>query len=303
MNATSSFPPSAADAVDRVAPSVLGVRARRHGTSAGVAWRPDVVVTAAAAIGHGGRVQVVLPDGEAVFGSLRGADPGTDLAVITVEATLQAPQLRRDPAPRVGDFVFAPGRDASGVLHASFGYIGCVAGPWRSWRGGAIDRFVRLDGGLHPGLMGAPVADAQGEVLGIASAVLARHHGVVLPVATIDRIVDELLQHGRVHRGYLGVVTQEVALPAAMRAAAGSNAETALLVSGIGEDSPASRAGLLVGDLLLAAGGKTLASVEDLRELLGGDRIGSSLPLRVLRGGAPLELTADIGEQRPASRC
>lgn len=304
MNANpSSSPPSAAEAVDSVAPSVVGVRARRMGTSAGIAWRPQVVVTAAAAIGHGGRVQVVLPDGEAVAATLRGTDPGTDIAVLAIDATLPAPGLRRDPLPRVGDFVFAPGRDASGVLHASFGYVGCVAGAWRSWRGATVDRFIRLDGGLHPGLMGAPVADAQGQVLGMASAVLARHHGVVLPVATVDRVVDELLAHGRVQRGYLGVVTQEVALSAAQRQATGNAADAALLVSGVGEDSPAARAGVQVGDLLLAAEGKPLARVEQLRDLLGSDRIGGQLRLQVLRGATPLEIAVEVGEQRTGWRC
>lgn len=304
MNANpSSAPPSAADAVERVAASIVGVRARRMGTSAGIAWRPQVVVTAAAAIGHGGRVQVVLPDGEAVAATLRGTDPGTDIAVLAIDATLPVPELRRDPVPRVGDFVFAPGRDPSGVLHASFGYIGCVAGAWRSWRGATVDRFIRLDGGLHPGLMGAPVADAQGQVLGMASAVLARHHGVVLPVATVDRVVDELLAHGRVQRGYLGVVTQEVALSASQREAASGTADAALLVSGIGEDSPAARAGLQVGDLLLGAEGKPLARVEQLRDLLGSDRIGAQLRLQVLRGATPLELAVPVGEQRTGWRC
>ncbi|NML48272.1 serine protease [Ramlibacter sp. G-1-2-2] len=296
-----SFPPSAADAVERVAPSVLGVRVRRGGACAGIAWRADTVVTAAAGLGHGHRAHVVLPDGEAVPATLRGTDPGTDIAVLSVDTKLQPAERRLDPAPRTGDFVFATGRDASGVVHASFGYLGCVAGPWRTWRGAPVDRLLRLDGGLFPGLMGAPIADAQGQVLGMASAMLARHHAVVLPVSTIDRVVDQLLAHGRVARGHLGVVAQGVALTSAMREAAGTEAGSGLLVCGVGEDSPAARAGLLVGDVLLAAGGKTLGSIEDLRDLLTPDRIGSRLRLQVLRGGAPVELSVEVGEQAP--RC
>ena len=292
-----------ADAVERVAPSVVGLRTRRMGTSTALSWRPGVLVSAAAAVGHASNVQVILPDGEAVAGTVRGVDPGTDLAAIALDTQLPVAERRLDPPVRTGDFVFAAGRDAAGTVHASFGHVGAVAGAWRSWRGGQFDRLLRLDGGLYPGLMGAPVADSQGQVLGIASAALARHHGIVVPAATIDRVVDALLAHGRVQRGHLGVATQPVALSSAMRSAADVDAAAGLLLSGVGEDSPASRAGLQVGDILVAVGGRPVPTIDALRDLLGADQIGSRLRLVVLRGGKREELSVEVGERRWEARC
>ena len=303
MTSEATFPFSVADAVERVAPSVAGVRARRLGTSSALCWRPGVLVTAAAAVGPSERVQVVLADGSAVAGTVRGVDPGTDLAIVTAEGDWPVAERRLDPPARVGDFVFAVGRDAAGMVHASFGHVGAVAGEWRSWRGGQLDRYLRLDGGLYPGHMGAPVCDPRGQVLGLASAALARHHGIVVPAATIDRTVDALLAHGRVRRGHLGIAAQPVPLSAAMRSAADADSDTGLLVAGIGEDSAAARAGLLVGDILVSVGGRPVASIEALRDLLGGDQIGSRLRVVLLRGGRREELSVEVDEKRWEPRC
>ncbi|AMO22463.1 trypsin-like peptidase domain-containing protein [Ramlibacter solisilvae] len=302
MDTPSSSSRELADAVERVAPSVLGVRVRRFGTSSALCWRPGVLVTTACTVGHADRVQLIGSGGEALMGTVRGVDPGTDMAVVAAEGNWPSAERRLDSAARVGDFVFALGRDASGMAHASFGRVGAVAGAWRSWRGGHLDRYIRLDGGLYPGLMGAPVCDEQGQVLGIASAVLARHHGMVVPAATVDRVADALLSHGRVRHGHLGIAAQPVQLSAAMRAAVDVSSDTGLLVSGIGEESAAARGGLQVGDIIVAVGGRPVPSVEALRDLLGGEQIGARLRLLVLRVGVPQELSVEVGERR-GHRC
>src|SRR4051812_31851939 len=117
MNSTPSSPDNLADAVERVAKSVVGLGTRRHGMAAGVVWSPGVVLTAASAIGHASRVQVVLPDGETTAAEVRGIDAGTDLAVVSLPASgganPPAAERREGPAPRVGDFVFAVGCNPS----------------------------------------------------------------------------------------------------------------------------------------------------------------------------------------------
>jgi S1-C subfamily serine protease len=321
-----------------VALSVFGVASRRRGLASGLAWTADTLLTTASAIGRADSVSVIRPDGETVTGEIRGVDRGTDLAVISCQQTRLAPPVwRREPAARVGDVVFAVGRDGSGRVHASFGHIGAAAGPWRTWRGGDVDRLLRLDGGLYPGLNGAPVADGDGRVLGIASAWLSRHHGVVLPIATLERVGAALLADGRVAHGYLGVAIQPVALSPAMRAAlqeragdaqgggdapaapaahdaadaadvsvgAGTDggAGSGLLVTGIGDDTPAARAGVLVGDILVAAGGRPLPDVESLRATLTGIRAGSRIAFRIVRGGRPQTVEIEVMERPTRSHC
>jgi S1-C subfamily serine protease len=282
-----------ADAVERVAASVVGLVTRRQ-RSAGVLWRPGVVVASASALWRASSVAVVLPDGEQIDGTVRGVDGATDLAVVTVaDRGMPAAARAEDAAPRVGDAVFAVGREPSGHVQASFGRIGAVAGPWRTWRGGRVDRLIRLDGGLYPGLLGAAVADDKGHVLGVASAAFSRHHGVVLPVTTIDRVIEPLLTHGRVQQGYLGIAAQPVR---AMRDGAGVDG---LLVSSVADDGPAARAGLLVGDVIVSLGGQPVGSLEGLRERL---QVGTQVDVDIARGGHAHKLSVQVAE-RPHSRC
>lgn len=282
------------DAVERLAASVVGIALRR-GAASGVVWRPGVVVTAASALWRASRLHLVLPGGEQVSGELRGVDASTDLAAVTFEsaevpAAARAADGAAAAAPRVGDFVFAVGREASGRVQASFGHVGAAGGEWRTWRGGRVDRLIRLDGGLYPGLAGAPVADASGRMLGVASPALSRLHGVVLPVATVERVLGSLLAHGHVPRGYLGIAAQPV------RVSLEGVGSDGLLVSSVADGSPAAAAGLLVGDVIVDAGGQPVASIEALREVLT-EQVGARLRLKLARGGQPLELVLEVAER------
>jgi len=279
--------------VARLAASVLGVSTRRH-RSAGVLWRPGVLVGSATALWRVSSVSLTLPDGEQVQGELRGFDMATDLAAVQFESGPLSPaEHRADPHLRVGDFVFAVGREPSGLTQASFGHIGMVGGEWHTWRGGRVDRLIRLDGGLYPGLAGAPVADADGRVLGIASDAFSRHHGVVLPTATVNRVLDQLLTHGRVQQGYLGIAAQPV------RAVLEGAAVTGLLVSTLADDGPAARAGLLVGDVIVQVGSVAVGTLDALRDRL---QVGAQVQLTVARGGQAQSLSLEVAP-RPDGRC
>jgi S1-C subfamily serine protease len=288
-----SHPNLLPDAVERLSNTVVGVATRRHAAS-GVVWRPGVVVTSAAALWRASRVSVVLPDGEHVEAEVRGRDGATDLAALTFAGASALPAEHDAAAlPRVGDFVFAVGRDTSGLTQASFGHVGSIAGAWRTWRGGRVDRLIRLDGGLYPGLSGAPVATVAGQVIGVASAALSRHHGVVLPVTTVDRVLDQLLAHGRVQQGYLGIAAQPV------RATLDGVALDGLLVSEVAEDGPAARAGVLVSDVIVKVGGEPAGTLDALRD---GLQVGVPVKLLVSRGGTGREFEVEVGE-RPVARC
>jgi len=289
MNSSSSLP----EAVERLAASVVAVATRRHSGS-GVLWRDGIVVASASVVWRSSGVSLVLPSGEQVQGEVRGADGGTDLAAVTVAGgTMPVAERAAAAPPRVGDFVVAVGREPSGLTQASFGHVGSVAGEWRSWRGGRVDRLIRLDGGLYPGLQGAPVAEASGRVIGIASSAFSRHHGVVLPVATVDRVLDQLLAHGHVQQGYIGIAAQPV------RATLDGTSVEGLLVSSVAEDGPAARAGLQVGDVIVRVGDEPVGTLEALRDRL---QAGAQVPVRVSRGGQALDLTLEVA-QRPAGHC
>jgi serine protease Do len=281
------------DAVERIAASVVGLATRRHAGS-GLLWRDGVAVGSASVLWRASRVSVVLPDGEQVPGELRGIDGGTDLAAVSFgSGAMPVPARRADAAPRIGDFVFAVGRKPSGLTQASFGHVGSVAGEWRTWRGGRVERLIQLDGGLYPGLDGGPVADASGQVLGIASSAFSRHHGVVLPVATVERVLEQLLAHGQVRQGYLGIAAQPV------RATLDGEAVDGLLVSSVADDGPAARGGLKVADVIVKIDGQPVGSLDALRGVL---QPGAPVRVLVSRGGRAHELTLEVA-QRPSSRC
>jgi S1-C subfamily serine protease len=291
----STEPPSSTlpDHVERIAASVVGFATRRHRAS-GLVWRPGVAVGSAAMLWRHPRVSIALADGEQVDGDVRGLDGGTDLAVVAF-AGVAAPSVERSaaPPPRVGDAVFAVGRDPSGLMHASFGHVGAVGGEWRTWRGGRLEQLIRLDGGLPPGLVGAPVADSAGRILGIVSHSFSRHHAVVVPVATIERVIDPLLTHGRLPQGYLGIAVQ------AVRATMDGTGVDGLLVTSLAADGPAARGGLLVGDVIVTLAGQPAASLDALRSQL---QVGATVQAVIVRGGQRHELALEV-IQRPGSFC
>ena len=302
MNGSSDLP----DAVERVARSVLAIAASRRSVGSATVWRDRFIVAAAHRVWRAERVQAVLPHGETASAAVKGVDPATDLALLALDDSAPAPPVpaRADDAAgsRAGEFVFAVARDGSGLAQASFGHVGAAGGAWRTWRGGRIDRLIRLDGGLYPGYSGAPVAEHQGQTLGIATSALTRVHGIVLPWSTVDRVLEQLQAHGRVAQGYLGIVAQAVRLGDAQAAALGVATGGALLLTAVADDGPAAGAGLLVGDVLVAVDGARVASIDDLRDALAGRTVGDELKPLVARGGERKEFAVRVGE-RAAGRC
>jgi hypothetical protein len=200
-----------ADLVALVAPHVLGVSGHRQRLGTAILWAPGVLVTTASAVHRERHPQLVAADGRRVDAEVAGIDPDTDLAALRAPALdVGSPVARGDaPAPRTGDFVFAVAHDAHAGVQASFGRLGAVGGAWRGGRGGAeIEQRLRLDGGLYPGFEGALVADGGGRLLGVATSAFSRVHGVVMPAATVDRVLAALLREGSVPRPYLGVMVQ-----------------------------------------------------------------------------------------------
>lgn len=288
-----------ADLVARSSVSLVTVHGGGRRASTGVAWSADgLVFTAAHALEREDDLAITLPSGERTNVTLVGVDPSTDLALLRVEATLTPPRWAEASGVRPGHLVLAMGRPR-GEASATLGLIRAVGGAWRSPGGGQIDAWLDVDGELPRGFSGGILLDARGAALGLNTAGLVRG-GTTVPSASLARVATSLLTHGRVQRAWLGLGAVPASLPRALAEAAGS--AEALLVVSVEAGGPAEQAGVIVGDLLLSFAGAKLARLPDLVATLGEERVGKPTPLRLLRGGAPLELSLTPGA-RAASCC
>ena len=276
-----------AGTVQRAAPSVVAVHARHRYSSSGVIWKPGVIVTAEHTIRREDEIRVTLPDGQSAVATLAGADAGTDIAVLKVEGAAAAVSKSASvPAP--GNLALVVGRSENSGPNASMGIISAVSGNWRTWRGGRLDHYIRLDVTLFPGSSGGVVVNVAGEALGIATSVLSRIAGLAIPAANIDRVVSEILTRGRVARGYLGVGLQPVALP---------DHHKGLIVLTLEPDGPADKAGVLIGDILTSLGGAPVEDTDDIQAALEGHTVGQNIEAGVSRGGALRTIAITIGER------
>ena len=288
-----------AEAVEGAAPGVVRVEGRRRSASSGVVWSADgVVVASHHAVDADEAVPVGLHDGRNVPARVVGRDPGSDLAVLRAEATgLAVPRWGEGPGARVGQLVLGlsrPGRST----RARLGIVSAAASEWRTPAGGRLESYLETDIAPHPGFSGGLLLGADGTALGVTTAGLLRGAGMAVVAASLRRVVEALLTRGRVRRGWLGIGTQPVALGEDLRGRLGQ--ATALLVLSVQTRSPAARAGLLLGDVLLRAGESRLTGPAELLPALDEDRVGHELALRILRAGEERDLTIVVGERDTA---
>jgi S1-C subfamily serine protease len=289
-----AFSSQLADAVAAVSPSVVQVRGRRRPAS-GVVHAPDVVVTTARAVGREDGVQVTAPDGRVLDAELAGWDLTTHVAVLKVPG-LGAPAVAASQTPvRVGHLALGVGRSWSNSVTASAGVVAVIGGPLATGRRRAIDQVIRVTAPMHEGFAGGACLDAAGGITGLITAARIRGYRVVIPASIAWKAAQDVLEHGRPRRGYLGVAGQAARLAAAHRPA--EDRETAVLIVAVTPGSPAETAGVLVGDVLIAFDGQPIESPEDLLDVLVGDRVGREVDLVVLRGGAPKTISVKVGEK------
>jgi len=285
-----------AGSVERASASVVAVHARRGVGSSGIVWRENSILTSSDGIRVEEGIKLVLPDGRTSEARLRGRDWGTDLAVLEADTSgLQPREFDADTALKPGQLALAVGGTVNTGPIASFGIISGVAGEWKTWRGGKIDPFVRLDVSAYPTLSGGAVLDAGGNLIGLLSTGLSRSSVFALTRGTIDRIAGKLSQQGYVSRGFLGVALQPVTLPQDVKEKL--QQDTGIMLLGIEPGGPAAVGGLMLGDVLLAADGRSLAQPEALAELLEQTPADQVVKFRVLRAGAVQELDIRVGER------
>lgn len=281
-----------AAAAETAGRAVVRVEGRRRGPSSGIAWSADgVIVAAHHNVEWDEDVTVGVHDGSTVPVNVVGRDATTDVVVLRGPATGLATPEWSGETPKVGHLVVGltrPGR----TVRASLGVAHAIGDEWRTAAGGRVDRYIQSDLGMSPGFSGGLLADLRGRALGMNNAGLLRGTSLALPPVTLRRVVESLLAHGQIRRGFIGIGTIPVRLPVALEKTTGQGA--GLLVTSVQEDSGAGRAGLLLGDVLLTAGGRPLSGPADLLPLLEEDRIGQSVPVAILRAGERREVAVTV---------
>jgi len=286
-----------ADAIQQIEPSVVAINPDQRCGASGLVWQSGLIVTVDYAVRDDDEPVVLLADGQKLAASVVGRDSSTDLALLRFapETELALPPLSSLP-PRLGHLVLGVGRSGEGSLNASLGLISRLGGSWRSRQGGLIDRWIQPSFLVAMGLTGGPLLDAQGKLLGLITTG-PRRIALTIPIATIERVVGQLLQRGRIARGYLGIGMQAVPIPERLSQSLNLTQTSGLLLLTVEPDGPADRAGLLIGDLLISLADQPIAEPADLRSLLGADQIGQTIRVGLIRGGARVEVDLTVGEQ------
>jgi S1-C subfamily serine protease len=288
-----------AQATERAAANVVAVHAEARGSASGVIWRPGIFVTAEHALRRDEEIHATLPDGRVVTATLVGRDPSTDLAVLKcAEASAAVPGFGDVTSLKPGSLTLVVGRTRASGPVAALGVVSLVAPERRTWTGAALAPYIRLDVGLQSTAIGGAVVDAQGRTVGIATPRFARFGAIAIPAPAVDRVVDTLLKKGHIPQGYLGVGLQPVRLPETLRQSLQRSEKTAAIVLEVEPDSPAHKAGIVIGDILIALAGHPVARLEDVHSQLHGESIGKPLALKFVRGGAAQEVNIVVGERR-----
>jgi S1-C subfamily serine protease len=285
-----------ADAVENVATAVVRVNGRRRRSGSGVVFAQNMVLTASHVLEREEDLSVETADGRTLSARFAGRDHSTDLAVLNVEGLDIDPATPAEGDARVGQISLAVGSHSRGEgPRATLGVVSAVGGPVRSRRGPRVERYIQTDATPYPGFSGGPLIDARGDVLGILVSGWGRGAAFAIPADIAWRTAGTLSERGSVKRGYLGILSQPVRLPNGQ--SLGLTQRGGLLVVGIEDGSPADRGGLIVGDILATLDGQPIEDTEDLLVLLAGDRVGRSVPVKLVRGGELTEVEITVGER------
>ena len=286
-----------ADAAETAGKAVVLVNARRRMPASGIAYASDLILTADHTIEREEDIKVILADGTEVPAKVAGRDAGTDLAVLRLErAAATAAEVTKSPA-RLGQIALVLGRPSPDGVEASLGTVSAIGGPIRTGHGGMLERYIRTDSISYPGFSGGPLVAADGTVLGINTSGLSNGGAITIPADLAWKIADTLVKKGSIKRGYLGIRSQTVEIPNASQKLLKREQATGLLIVGVENDSPASRCGLIVGDILVAVAGEPVLHHDELFTRLNGEAAGQSTSIEVLRGGQPQTLNVPVGER------
>jgi S1-C subfamily serine protease len=305
------------DVVETVSPAVVRLdmrpseqarqTARQAGSGSGVIVSPDgLVLTNSHVVGGASRIRATTADGQSLTAHVVGDDPDTDLALVRINESVTLPFAPLGDSRRLkrGQLVIAIGNPLGFESTVTAGVVSALGRSLRASTGRLIDDLIQTDAALNPGNSGGPLVSSHGEVVGINTAIIMGAQGICFAIAanTAKFVLGELVRHGRVRRGYIGISAAQTRLPQRLRHEGGVTQDSAVVVAGVEPASPADRAGLVAGDVLLALDGQAVTGADDLIRILTGDKIGRKVELDMLREGERrrLALTPEERQRRAA---
>jgi S1-C subfamily serine protease len=290
---------------EKVGPAVVSVDVRHRverrgrgrevpGQGSGFVFTPDgFILTNSHVVRGATHIAAGFGDGREVRAELVGDDPDTDIAVVRVDPqVVAAAELGDSASLRVGQLVIAIGNPLGFQSTVTAGVVSALGRSFRSVTGRLIDDVIQTDAALNPGNSGGPLVDSRGRVVGVNTAVILPAQGICFAVGinTAKFVAGQLIRHGKIRRGRIGVAGQNVPLLRLVIRAHSLASKTGVLVTGVDQTSPAERAGLQQGDIIVAFDGKPITGIDDLHRALVSDRIGVRTVVTVLRGAERLEL-------------
>jgi S1-C subfamily serine protease len=294
-----SYSKTVIGAAEKVSPSVVNIEVstgdqQRGGSGSGFVFTPDGFILTNSHVVHGAsKIEVTLLDGRRGEAQLIGDDPETDLAVIRINApNLMFVEFGDSNKVRVGQLAIAIGNPYGFQYSVTAGVVSALGRSLRSRTGRLIDNVIQTDAALNPGNSGGPLVNSRGEVIGVNTAVILPAQGICLATAinTANFVAGQLIKEGRVRRSYIGVVGQVVPLHRRLVRYHNIAVETGVLVVSTEPASPAWKAGLQEGDVIVAYGDKPVAGIDDLHRLLTDQKVGVEADLIVIRGNEKLTL-------------
>ncbi|HEY6699647.1 MAG TPA: S1C family serine protease [Pseudolabrys sp.] len=287
------FSDALATRVEFAKPTVVALRLAHERHVSGIVWRPDAIIASEQSLPERDEFEVVTAGGAVTTAKVAGRDSSTNIAVLRVQAPLASSSITTSEA-HAGAIVIAIGADGTGGASARLGVVNTAGPEWHSSRGGLIDRRIALDVRLARSEEGGPIFDAAGNCIGM-STFGPRGQVLVIPTATIDRIVPTLLKDGRVARGWLGVTLQAVAVPGALRET--GDQSSGLMVMSVVENGPAAQAGIVAGDIILSVDRTSTQRFRKIARYFGSESIGRKVELRVIRSGSVITVKTTIAER------